>query len=62
MTDEKTLIDLQREHISVLEEHVKTLKEVISVKDETLIYLKKTIELDETIIKNLSAAFKPSLN
>lgn len=62
MTDEKTLIELQKEQIKLLEEHMKTLKDVIAIKEDSMKYLQKTIALDEIIIQKLALAFQPCLN
>lgn len=62
MIEEKFLIETLRRQVAVLEEHVKTLQEMIQVKDESIAYLRMTVDLDDRIIEMQKNFLIPSLN
>ena len=62
MIEEKLLIETLRRQVATLEEHVKLLNDVIVIKDESIDFLRKTIAIDDVIIKTQKSFLTPSLN
>jgi hypothetical protein len=62
MIEEKLLIETLRRQVTALEEHVKTLQEMLQVKNESIAYLRMTVDLDDRIIEMQKNFLTPSLN